>query len=139
MGHGTGILLPRHDSDPGPQQLYPRSLGHGVARFACDIRVDGPEPPYCSRTVLRRAAGSLGAAGYTLMAGVEAEHFLVQRKADGSIAPFDPDGVDTMKKPCYDSKSLSANMPYLRTLIRYMGRAELGALCFRPRGRKWAI
>jgi glutamine synthetase len=92
----------------------------GVARFACDIQVDGREWPYCSRTVLRRAVGSLGAAGYMLMAGVEAEHFLVQRKDDGSIVPFDPDGVDTMKKPCYDSKSLSANMPYLRTLIRYM-------------------
>src|SRR5688572_1983279 len=92
----------------------------GVARFACDLQVDGREWPYCSRTVLRRAMAALRAKGYMLMAGVEAEHFLVERKADGSIVPFDPLGVDTMKKPCYDAKSLSANMPYLRTLIRYM-------------------
>ena len=44
-----------------------------------------------------------------------------------------------MKKPCYDSKTLSANMPYLRTLIRYMEELELGALCFRPRGWQRAI
>src|SRR5213594_4233979 len=96
----------------------------GVARFACDIQVDGREWPYCPRTILRRAVARLGAAGYSLMAGVEAEHFLVLRKDDGSIVPFDPDRVDSMKKPCYDFKSLSANMPYLRTLIRYM--EELG-------------
>ena len=27
---------------------------------------------------------------------------------DGSIAPFDPSGVDTLEKPCYDFKGLSA-------------------------------
>ena len=96
----------------------------GVARFACDIRVDGRDWPYCARTVLRRAVARLRDAGYTLMAGIEAEHLLVQRKDDGSIVPFDPDHVDTATKPCYDFKSLSANMPYLRTLVRYM--EELG-------------
>ena len=57
-----------------------------------------------------------------MMVGVEAEHFLVQRRPDGSIAPFDPDGVDTMAKPCYDFKSLSGSMGYLRTLVGYLER-----------------
>jgi glutamine synthetase len=92
----------------------------GVARFACDIRVDDREWPYCSRTVLRHAVARLRDAGYTLMAGIEAEHILVQRRDDGSVVPFDPDRIDTAAKPCYDFKSLSANMPYLRTLVRYM-------------------
>ena len=55
-----------------------------------------------------------------MMVGVEAEHFLVQRRPDGSIVPFDPDGVDTMDKPCYDFKSLSGSMGYLRTLLGYL-------------------
>ncbi len=92
----------------------------GVARFACDIQVDGKEWPYSARTALRRAVAELRREGYTMMVGVEAEHFLVQRKEDGSVALFDPDRIDTMAKPCYDFKSLAANMGYLRTLVRYM-------------------
>ncbi|HEV8440102.1 MAG TPA: type III glutamate--ammonia ligase [Methylomirabilota bacterium] len=94
----------------------------GVARFACDIAVDGKRWPYCPRSTLRAAVERLAREGYTLMVGVEAEHFLVQRRPDGTIAPFDPDGVDTMDKPCYDFKSLSGSMGYLRVLIGYLER-----------------
>ncbi len=92
----------------------------GVARFACDITVDGRPWPYCPRTALRRALEALRREGYTMMVGTEAEHFLVKRLADGRIAPFDPDGVDTMDKPCYDFKSLAGSMGYLRTIIGYL-------------------
>lgn len=92
----------------------------GVARFACNIEVDGAPWPYCSRTVLQGQVARLAAAGYTMAVGIEAEHMLVTRGPDGSIKPFDPSGFDTMVKPCYDFKSLSANIDYLRTLIRAM-------------------
>jgi glutamine synthetase len=92
----------------------------GVARFACDITVDGQPWACCPRTALRRATAALHHEGYTLMAGVEAEHFLVTRRPDGTIAPFDPDGVDTMEKPCYDFKSLAGAMGYLRTVLGYL-------------------
>lgn len=92
----------------------------GVARVACDIQVDGKAWPFCARTTLKRSVERLGALGYELKVGVEAEHMLVTRRPDGSIAPFDPLGVDTMAKPCYDFKSLSANLGYLRTLVGYM-------------------
>ena len=92
----------------------------GVARFACDIEVDGEPWPYCSRTALRGAIDRLAGLGYTLKVGIEAEHMLVTRAADGSIAPFDPAGIDTLEKPCYDFKSLSGSMHYLRELIGHM-------------------
>ena len=92
----------------------------GVARFACDITVDGRPWPYCPRTALKQALEALRREGYTMMVGTEAEHFLVKRLADGTIAPFDPDGVDTMDKPCYDFKSLAGSMGYLRTIIGYL-------------------
>ena len=92
----------------------------GVARVACDIQVDGAEWPFCSRTTLRTALARLRTLGYELKVGVEAEHMLVTRAADGTIAPYDPTGTDTMTKPCYDFKSLSANLGYLRTLVGYM-------------------
>jgi glutamine synthetase len=94
----------------------------GVVRFACDVTVDGAHWPYCPRTALRAACDRLRQEGYVMMVGVEAEHFLITRRPDGSIVPFDPDGVDTMDKPCYDFKSLSGSMGYLRTLIGYLER-----------------
>ncbi|HSF32431.1 MAG TPA: type III glutamate--ammonia ligase [Candidatus Tectomicrobia bacterium] len=120
LGMGQGP----HDHDmialPDLASYTPVPWEEGVARFACDIQVDGKEWPYCSRTALRRAVAELGREGYILMVGVEAEHFLVQRREDGSIVPFDPDRVDIMAKPCYDFKSLAANMGYLRTLVGYL-------------------
>ena len=98
----------------------------GVVRFACDIQVNGKEWPYCSRTILKRAINDLYREGYVMMVGIEAEHMLVTRKDDGTLRPFNPDGFDTMKKPCYDFKSLAANMKYLRTLIDYMERLGWG-------------
>jgi glutamine synthetase len=92
----------------------------GVARVPLDITVDREAWPYCSRTVLKRNLERLADAGYTLKVGVEAEHMLVSRAADGSIAPFDPTNSDTLDKPCYDFKGLAANLGYLRDLIRYM-------------------
>jgi glutamine synthetase len=92
----------------------------GVARVACDITVDGKPWPYCPRTALRRATAELAREGYVMMVGAEAEHFLVRRREDGNIVPFDPDGVDTMDKPCYDFKSLAGSMGYLRTLVTYL-------------------
>ena len=89
----------------------------GVARFACDITVDGQPWPYCPRTALRRMTAELLGEGFVMMVGAEAEHFLVRRRADGGIEPFDPDGVDTLEKPCYDFKSLAGSMGYLRTLV----------------------
>lgn len=96
----------------------------GVARFACDIQVDGADWPFCSRTALRTQLDRLAGLGYTLKVGVEPEHMLVTRRPDGTITPFDPTGVDTLQKPCYDFKSFAANLEYLRTLVSYL--EELG-------------
>ena len=92
----------------------------GVARFACDIHVDGKPWPYCPRTALKNALADLRKEGYVFNVGIEAEHFRVRRREDGSIERFDPDGVDRQEKPCYDFKGLSGGMEYLRTLIGYM-------------------
>jgi glutamine synthetase len=118
MGQGP------HDHDmiavPDLDSYTPVPWETGVARLACDIAVDGQPWPYCPRTALRRATRELRRAGYALMVGVEAEHFLVRRREDGTIVPFDPDGVDTLEKPCYDFKSLAGSMGYLRTVLGYL-------------------
>jgi glutamine synthetase len=124
----SGLGQGPHDHDliaaPDLDSFTPVPWETGVARFACDLTVDGKPWPYCPRTVLKRNLDAVAREGYSMMVGTEAEHFLVQRRPDGSIVPYDPAGVDTMDKPCYDFKSLSGSMPYLRTLIQYM--ADLG-------------
>lgn len=118
MGQGP------HDHDmiavPDLASYTPVPWETGVARFACDIAVDGAPSAFCPRSALKRAVESLAREGYSMMVGAEAEHFLVTRRPDGTIAPFDPDRVDTMDKPCYDFKSLSGSMAYLRTLMGYL-------------------
>jgi glutamine synthetase len=119
-GMGQGPHDPDMIAIPDTESYTPVPWETGVARLACDITVDGKPWPYCSRTALRRMTAELAREGFTMMVGAEAEHFLVQRRPDGSIAPFDPDGVDTMEKPCYDFKSLAGSMGYLRTLVGYL-------------------
>src|SRR5439155_20780192 len=64
-----------------------------LARFACDVYVEGEEWPYCPRTILRRQVARSRELGYELKMGLEREDFLIRQHEDGSIAP--PYALDT--------------------------------------------
>lgn len=89
----------------------------GVARFACDLHVDGEPHPYDPRVNLKRVLGEARDGGYIFNTGIEPEHFLVQRNEDGTIRIYDPNNVDTLDKPCYDFKGISNVEGYLRDLM----------------------
>jgi glutamine synthetase len=57
---------------------------------------------------------------------MEPEHFLVTRNDDGSIAPWDPDHVDSLAKPCYDFRSMAPAMEYLQELTRSLNQLGWG-------------
>ncbi len=120
--YGMGQGPHEHDmiARPDLDTYTPLGWEEGVVRFACDIYVDDQPWTYCSRSTLKRALARLADAGYEMKTGVEAEHILVTRNEDGTIEPFNPSGLDTMEKPCYDFKGLSGSMAYLRTLLRFM-------------------
>ena len=88
-----------------------------TARFASNLFVDDEPHPYCPRTNLQRVLDQVKAEGYILNVGMEPEHFLVTRNEDGSIEPWNPDGVDSLAKPCYDFRSMAPAMAYLQELI----------------------
>jgi glutamine synthetase len=88
----------------------------GLARLASDLYVDGKPHPFCPRVNLKRVLAEVRTAGYIFNVGVEPEHFLVARTADGRIEPWDPARVDTLAKPCYDFKGLAAACDYLRDM-----------------------
>jgi glutamine synthetase len=93
-----------------------------VARFACDIHVEGEEWPYDPRTILRRQMARAREKGFEFRMGLELEYFLVELADDGSIKVADD--LDTLEKPCYDLNGLSRHYEFLTTVSRYVN--ELG-------------
>jgi glutamine synthetase len=89
-----------------------------VAVTCCDIYVDDEPWPYCARTNLQRMARDFAAEGFVLNGGFEPEHFLVEKTAEGGIKPWDPLGIDTLAKPCYDFRGMCQTMDYLQEIIR---------------------
>ena len=94
----------------------------GLARFACDITVEGQEWPYCPRTILRRQLERAKKLGYSFKVGMELEFFLLREREDGGIELADP--LDRLEQPCYDMKGLTRQYEFLSTLSKYVN--ELG-------------
>ncbi len=95
----------------------------GYARIACDGHVLGKPYEFCPRVALRAQTRRLDALGWTMHTGIEPEFMLLERRGDGSLAPFD--GTDTLDKPCYDYKGLARRSEYLGRLARALQGAGL--------------
>ncbi len=90
-----------------------------VAVFNSNLYVDGQPHPYCPRVNLLRMIELFAREGYVLNCGFEPEHFLVSRTPEGGIKIWDPLGIDTLAKPCYDFKGMCQAMDYLQDIIRH--------------------
>src|SRR5436190_3638933 len=97
----------------------------GLARFACDITVEGKEWPYCPRTILRHQIDRAKQLGYSFKVGMELEFFLLRETADGGIELADP--LDKMDQPCYDMKGLTRQYEFLSTLSTYVNQLGWGS------------
>ena len=91
---------------PDLRSFTPVPWESSLARFACDVHVDGEEWPYDPRTILRRQVEKARTKGYEFMMGLELEYFLL-RQENGGIKVADP--LDDLEKPCYDLKGLTRN------------------------------
>jgi glutamine synthetase len=115
-----------HDPDliaiPDPRSLTILPWQPNVARFACDVTVEGEEWPYCPRTILRHALARAAEQGFELMIGAELEYFLLRRNADGGIEIAD--ALDTLDLPCYDMRALTRNLDFVSTVSKAV--TELG-------------
>jgi glutamine synthetase len=88
-----------------------------LARFACDVTVEGEEWPYCPRTILRHVMAGAREKGYEFKMGLELEYFLVQQEEDGSLRIAD--AYDTLEKPCYDMAGLTRRYDFLTLVSGY--------------------
>lgn len=95
-----------------------------LARFACDVTVEGEPWPYCPRTILRNVVSQAKELGYEFKFGMELEYFLVRKREDGSIELADPN--DTLDKPCYDIAGLTRQYEFLTTVSRYCNQLGWG-------------
>jgi len=104
-----------HDPDliavPDPKTLTILPWQPNVARFACDVTVEGEPWPYCPRTILRNMLARAKELGFELKMGAELEYFLVRRREDGTIEVADQ--LDTLALPCYDMRALTRNLDFV--------------------------
>jgi glutamine synthetase len=110
---------------PDMRSYTPVPFKPGLARFACDITVEGEEWPYCPRTILRRQLARAKDMGYTFKVGMELEFFLLREKADGGIELADH--LDNLDQPCYDMKGLTRQYEFLSTLSTYVNQLGWGS------------
>src|SRR5580765_4331282 len=119
---GQGPHHPDLVAIPDLASFTPVPWQENLARFACDVFVEGEEWPYDPRGILRRQLERARQAGYELKLGLELEYFLVRQAEDGALEIADP--LDTLEKPCYDLRGLTRNYEFLTTISRYVN--ELG-------------
>ena len=87
---GQGPDDPDMIAMPDVRSFTPLPWRPGVARFACDVTVEGEEWPYCPRTILRHQLDRARALGYEFRIGAELEYFLVRtarRRLDRARRP----------------------------------------------------
>jgi glutamine synthetase len=83
----------------------------GYARMMGTGTVSGDAHPIDTRNILKRQLDRLAERGWTMMTGIEPEFSLLERKADGSVMPFD--ATDSLAKPAYDYRGLSRVRTFL--------------------------
>ncbi|MBV8944878.1 MAG: type III glutamate--ammonia ligase [Solirubrobacterales bacterium] len=115
-GFAAGDIGQRpHDPDllaiPDPKTLTILPWQPNVARFACDVTVEGEPWPYCPRTILRNFLARAKELGFELKMGAELEYFLIRRREDGTIEVADQ--LDTLDLPCYDMRALTRNLDFV--------------------------
>jgi glutamine synthetase len=113
---GQGPDDPDMIAMPDPTTLTILPWRPTVARFACDVTVEGEEWPFCPRTILRHALARAAQQGYELKIGAELEYFLLRRAVDGSLELADP--LDTLDQPCYDMRALTRNLDFVSEVSR---------------------
>jgi glutamine synthetase len=113
---GQGPDDPDMIAMPDPTTLTVLPWRPTVARFACNVTVEGEEWPFCPRTILRHALERAAKLGYEMKVGAELEYFLLRRTADGGIELADP--LDTLDQPCYDMRALTRNLDFVSEVSR---------------------
>jgi len=94
----------------------------GLALVHCDPHVAGRPWPFAPRVILKAMLAQ--AAPLELFAGAEVEYFLVNRDAEGRLAPADE--RDVHAQPCYDARGLTRMYDHLTEVSSAMNALGWG-------------
>ncbi len=119
---GQGPNDPDIAAMPDPASFTPVPWQPNLARFACDVYVEGEPWPYCPRTILKRQMARAAERGLVFKIGMECEFFLTTQDEQGRLQVADP--LDTLERPCYDMKALTRQFDFISTLSTY--QTQLG-------------
>jgi glutamine synthetase len=119
---GQGPNDPDIAAMPDPTSFTPVPWQPNLARFACDVFVEGEPWPYCPRTILKRQMAKASERGWVFKIGMECEFFLMREDEHGRMQVADP--LDTLERPCYDMKALTRQYDFISTLSSY--QTQLG-------------
>src|ERR1700744_5569382 len=104
-----------HDPDmiamPDPTTLTILPWQPNVARFACNVTVEGEPWPFCPRTILRNQIERAKALGFGLRMGAVLQYFFVLRTEDVRIEVAD--NLETLPLPCFDKRALTCNLDFV--------------------------
>ena len=130
-----------HDPDiaaiPDPGSLTHLPWRPEVARFACDVTVEGEEWPFCPRTILRSQLARAAELGYAFKMGCELEYFLIRRLPGRRHRARRPARRPRPALLRHARPDPLARLRHRRRPPRQ--RARLGHLRHRPRGRERAV
>ncbi len=96
--------------------------------FPSSLHYQGDPFEACSRGILQRALASASELGFTFQCGVETEFFLLRRAEDGQLLPLSD--VDTLDKPCYDTRGLLRNFDLVDEIVTAIDAAGFGVYSF---------
>ena len=94
-----------------------------LARFACDVTVEGEAWPYCPRTILRNVS-SRGRRSSATSSRSGSSSSTSSSGAATTARSRSPTRYDTLEKPCYDMAGLTRRYDFLTTVSKYCN--ELG-------------
>ncbi|HVF08236.1 MAG TPA: type III glutamate--ammonia ligase [Actinomycetota bacterium] len=117
---GQGPNDPDIAAMPDPASFTPVPWQPNLARFACDVYVEGEPWPYCPRTILKRQMARARERGLVFKIGMECEFFLTTQDDQGRLQVADP--LDTLERPCYDMKALTRQFDFISTLSTYQNQ-----------------
>ena len=96
----------------------------GTASVTCDGHVDGKPHALDSRVIAKKAMTAFSkATGLTFFSGLEPEFFLLKPTATGSYEVAT--GSESLDKPCYDFRHLSAVSEFLMELRSALTAADI--------------
>ena len=106
-----------------------------LARFACDVTVEGEEWPYCPRTILRRQLAQARGAGLRVQDRARAR-VLPRARSATTARSRSPTRSTRSRSPATTCAGLTRQLRLPDDGLALLQRARLGQLRERPRGRE---